>query len=320
MENSFENKSKPSKTKSLFIFGGLIFGAVASLALLKYSASHLIDEKKLGVELAEVQIKRHSVFKQNDANVTKVLFDKFPEAQTMLMGNLYITGDTFKLFVRPTILQIDNQKAVDTHALDNDGLTIYEVNGDFKNGVASNYKISPWHPELEKRDGSWSWSIATISQKLFGWFLYVLPGMETIQTATNDAANDYVVIGTEAIPFAVYSRPKEKIISSAMFKAEIANTVKLPKGNLSDSPIAIANDEIKCVFRASPEYIKGNRFRLEVKEVGCVDEVKASKMKNISIVGEDGKYGIDAFEDNGTFVIKKGRSLTVIATSVEEVK
>lgn len=308
-----ENNLKPSKTKALLIFSGLIAGAVLSVAGLKYSAEHLVDEKALGSELVKMQKNNHEVFGQNEANITKALFDKFPEAQAMLIGSLYITGDTFKLFVRPTTLPVDKQKPIDTYALDNDGLAIFEVNGVFKNGIASNYTIRPWHPELEKKDDTWSWSIDSVLHKAFMGFLYVFPGMETIDTASKNMAYSFVKVGTENLPFAVYNRPKDDGSSSAMFEAKTVNAVRLQKSSLPGSPLAIRSDEIGCVFTVWPEYIKDGRFRLEAKDVACIDAEKASKIKGVSVIGEEGKYGVLAFEENGTFVIDQGRSITVFA-------
>lgn len=311
MENT--NEHKPSKLKSLLIFGGLIIGAAVFMSLMKYSASHPVDEKSLATEFVEKQQNNHDAFKQNDVNITKILFDKFPEAQSMLLGNLYIAGNSFKLFVRPTVLSIDSRKAIDTYALDNDGLVIYEVEGDFKNKIASNLKISPWHPELEKKDDTWSWSIESILSKVLNGVFYVLPGMKGLETSVNDLADGLIKLGTEAMPYSVYNKPNDETNTSIIVRATIVNTVRLTKSNLPGSPIVLRSDELGCVFTVWPEYIKEDRFRLEVKDIDCKDADKASKINVIFLFGEDAKNGIAAQVKDGLFEIDEGRELTLVA-------
>lgn len=310
-ENDPKVEAKPSKAKALFVFWGLIIGAVASIALLKYSAAHLMDEKKLGTELVEMQIHNHETFKQNDANISETLFLKFPEAQSILIGSLYITGDTFKLFVRPTILSIDGRKTIDTYALDNDGLAIYEVRGDFKNGIASNLKISPWHPELEKKDNTWSWSIESILSKVLNGFFYSLPAMDSVEASVKSMAYSFVKLSTEDMPYAVNSRPKEDTNSSDIIEAKVVNSVRLEKSGLG-SPIALMSNEAGCLFTVLPEYIKDERFRLEIKDIACKDANKASKIKGLYVIGEDAKIGVRAFDSGGIFEIDKGRKFDIL--------
>lgn len=309
-----EQNQKSSKAKAYLVFGGLILGAVASVMLMKYSAAHSVDEKKLGAELVRMQEHNHKIFKPNDENITKALFDKFPEAQSVLIGNVYITDNTFKLLVRPTIFTFDENKSIDTFGMDNDGLSIYEVRGDLKSGIASNYTIRPWHPELEKKDESWSWTIESLTHKALSAFVYVLPGMDTFVSTIEDTANRYAAFSTENLPFAIHSRPKEDTSSSGIFSVVVVNSSRLNKSSQPGSPIALRSDELGCVFTAWPEYIKDDRFRLEVKDIACKNP--GTDLKGVSIIGEDGKYGVGVFEENGTFLIGQGRSFSAVAKAI----
>lgn len=317
-ETDLKVEKKPSRLKGLLpVFGGLLAGAIASVLLMKAVAPKIVDEEKAAKFYIEKQEQNHKLFGKNDANISKMLFEKFPEANSVLVGNLYIVNGTFKLFVRPTGISPKYIEDFDYYSINQNetGLAIYVVTGALKDGIASNVKIKPWHPELEQKEQEWSWSLESIGAAVFKGVFYVFPGFDDLNKASKDFSNGLVEFSIEGIPYSIYKRNEQDTNDSAMFAVTTMNDVMLT-GAEDDygSPIAlISDDKIGCVFTAWPERLKNGIYRLEVKDVSCKKRGDSAKYKGIYVVGEDGKYGVKAGKENGYLVIKKGREFTLAA-------
>lgn len=55
IENNSQCETKLSKTKVSLVFGGLVIGSIVLPLLIKDATSHLVDEKKLVIELVKYQ-------------------------------------------------------------------------------------------------------------------------------------------------------------------------------------------------------------------------------------------------------------------------
>lgn len=321
-------EAKPSKVKALLVFGGLIVGIIVLLLLMKAIAPNVIDEEKAAKVYVEQQKQNHKLFGKNNANISKMLFDKFPEANSILVGNLYIIDGTFKLFVRPTGISPKYIEDFDYYSINENetGLGIYVVSGALKDGVASNIKIKPWHPELEQKEQKWSWSMDSIVSSTFNGLLYVLTAGNDFQKAAKDFSNELIEFSIEGVPSSIYKRTEKEISpfytrtdeeksDSGMFAVTIMNDVMLT-GKEEDygSPIALASDDkIGCVFTAWPERLKNGIYRFEIKDVSCKKQDDSAKFNGMFILGEDGSLGVKSAKENGYLVINKGRELTLVA-------
>lgn len=316
MEQNVE--TKPSKVKALLVFGGLIVGIIVLLLLMKAIAPKVIDEGKAAKVYVEQQKQNHKLFGKNNVNISKVLFDKFPEANSILVGNLYIIDGTFKLFVRPTGVSSKYIEDFDYYSINKNetGLGIYVVSGALKDGAASNIKIKPWHPELEQKEQKWSWSMDSIISSTFNGILYVFTGGNDLQKAAKNFSNELVEFSVEEVPFSIYTRDEaEDTNDSAMFAVTTMNDVMLT-GKEEDygSPIALASDDkIGCVFTAWPERLKNGIYRFEIKDVSCKKQEDSAKFQGMFVVAENGLLGVEAEKKNGYLMIKKGRVLTLVA-------
>lgn len=198
-ENNVKINEKPSKMKFFLVLGALVVAVGTAIPITKYLSSHVVDEKKFPTELVKYEKNRHEAFKQNDKAIAQAVFAQFPNAKTILMGNVGIGDNGYSVFVHPTALEINNSSQIDIDALHAEKeYGIFCVTGGLTED--SNKIITSVNIQTYKKDN----------------------GVNPL----NDAIYTFNVMSTDVTPYKIFHR--EDVVENKSFNQKIIDSQMKP--------------------------------------------------------------------------------------------
>lgn len=145
----------------------------------------------------EFQEAKHIQIAPISNNIYKAVFEKFPDASVIMVGNAYTIGDDFSLIVRPSSQQIKTICDINSSALEREKFGVYRVAG--KLSQPTNLKITPYNQKTSTSN--------TNNDSFLGKFFYALaPGSVEFLKGAETFKNGMDNFSATVFPYGIVQR------------------------------------------------------------------------------------------------------------------
>lgn len=236
------------------------------------------DKTKQYVEKqAKKQDENRIAFNNNYDAVSKFVFEKYPNAKTILYGDLYLTQEEtkkVKMFLRPSTIEFKSEydfiKNSGTYKIneDNSFEKLYILTANINTDGINNIQIEPFKKN-EWRDVEWKWDVYNIFIKIMS---NLAPFVLDIIEQNVQAGDTMGLISTTIIPSKVVNKENfektnlsnnvlesmNETVSKVVYTSKIDNSISYTLNN-NDKTITVTYKDGKSIvlpIDASKEFIE----------------------------------------------------------------